>query len=513
MNKRTRLRVALIASALLFSVLAMLPGRAYAATPTVVYKTYMQTYGWRDAVKNGATAGMPGKGKQVEAIKMSLRSMDGDIVYAVYGQGYGWQSPRENAATAGTVKKGKRVEAIRVWLDGNAAGTYDVSYRVYKRGTGWTSWVKNHQTAGKAGDGRAVEAMQVKIATKPRTSTSGFINYNAYVQSKGWMGWKSDGATHGTTGKSLRLEALKLSVNNDLLGASGSVKYRVHGQTYGWQAWKPSNAVAGNTTAGKRVEAVEIKLTGDLAKLYDVWYRVHIQRGGWLGWTKNGKTAGSVGKALRMEALQIRLVAKGGKAPGSTAGALYTGGSTVTPSTPSVPANPEPGTSTNSNIMGTSNATQAQVVRHYKSVTAYPNHYNNKGAASIEQFVSILFEEAKAEGVRADVVYAQAMLETNYLRFGGDVLPSQCNFAGIGATGGGVRGNSFPNVRTGLRAQVQHLKAYASTKPLVNECVDPRFGLVERGVAPTVELLSQRWATGSDYGNKIMTILNQVDSM
>ena len=43
----------------------------------------------------------------------------------------------------------------------------------------------------------------------------------------------------------------------------------------------------------------------------------------------------------------------------------------------------------------------------------------------------------------------QAMLETGWLQLGGDAVESQYNFSGLGTTGGGVQGNSYPDVRTG----------------------------------------------------------------
>ncbi len=163
--------------------------------------------------------------------------------------------------------------------------------------------------------------------------------------------------------------------------------------------------------------------------------------------------------------------------------------------------------------MGVSLTTVAQMVKHYTATVgaaAYPSSvYKSKGAATINDFCKILFDEAVAEGVRAEVVYAQTMLETNYLRFGGDVKVGQCNFAGIGATGG-VPGNSFKDVTTGLRAQVQHLKAYASTEPLNKACVDPRFDLVERGCAPTISGLTGKWAVSSAYGNSLKEILSSL---
>lgn len=113
-------------------------------------------------------------------------------------------------------------------------------------------------------------------------------------------------------------------------------------------------------------------------------------------------------------------------------------------------------------IMGISSVTATQLANFYKSMNkTYPSYYskNDKEAKTIEDFCRIYIEECKTEGVRAEVAFAQAMVETGYLSFGGDVDISQYNFAGMGATGNGVKGNSFSTVRIGIRAQVQHLKA------------------------------------------------------
>ena len=165
--------------------------------------------------------------------------------------------------------------------------------------------------------------------------------------------------------------------------------------------------------------------------------------------------------------------------------------------------------------MGNSDVTASTLASHYVSKvgsSAYPTLvYTNKGATSISEFCKILIEEAQVEGVRADVLYAQVMLETNYLRFGGDVSVGQCNFGGLGATGGGASGATFSNVRIGLRASVQHLKAYASTDALVNDCVDPRFQYVKRGCAPSVyDLGNGNWATDPNYSSKIISIMNSI---
>lgn len=160
-------------------------------------------------------------------------------------------------------------------------------------------------------------------------------------------------------------------------------------------------------------------------------------------------------------------------------------------------------------IMGSSRTTIAKMVSRYKvSGHSYPgSSLATGGAPTIEDFCRILCEESAAEGVRAEVVFAQAMHETGWLQFGGDVRIEQFNFAGIGATGNGAHGNSFKDVREGLRAQVQHLKAYACTAPLNNACVDPRFAYVNRGCAPTVEKLAGKWAVDSSYGKSLCQII------
>jgi N-acetylmuramoyl-L-alanine amidase/Mannosyl-glycoprotein endo-beta-N-acetylglucosaminidase len=119
-------------------------------------------------------------------------------------------------------------------------------------------------------------------------------------------------------------------------------------------------------------------------------------------------------------------------------------------------------------------------------------------------------EEASAEGVNYDIAFCQMCVETGFLRFGGGIRPEQNNFAGLGAIGGGAEAASFESARTGVRAHIQHLKAYASLEPLVNEVVDPRFRFVTRGVAPLIEQLSGRWAADLDYGTKITAMLKRL---
>lgn len=167
-------------------------------------------------------------------------------------------------------------------------------------------------------------------------------------------------------------------------------------------------------------------------------------------------------------------------------------------------------------IMGEAHATAQQMALFCRSKNAEPK----LTSCTLEQLAEIFLEEGKAEGVRGDVAFAQSLHETGYFKFGGIVLPSQNNYAGIGALNGNATGQAatFPDPRTGVRAQIQHLKAYASTEPLVNTCVDPRFSLVARGSAPYVEWLGaadnpngKGWAVpGSGYGANVVKLLGQI---
>lgn len=170
-------------------------------------------------------------------------------------------------------------------------------------------------------------------------------------------------------------------------------------------------------------------------------------------------------------------------------------------------------------ISGTSTVTVKQMVAYYKANrgSKYPSAYKNTEASTIEKMCRIYYDECEAEGIKAEVAFCQAMKETGWLKYGGDVKIGQYNFAGIGATGNGNPGHSFDTVTIGVRAHVQHLKAYANNEPLVNECVDPRFKKVTRGAAQYVEWLGvganpngKGWAPAATYGTDIVKMINEL---
>ena len=184
---------------------------------------------------------------------------------------------------------------------------------------------------------------------------------------------------------------------------------------------------------------------------------------------------------------------------------------------------------TNSNVVegtylieGDTEVTVDQMVAYFEaSKKAYPEDVMRKGgAATIRDFCQIYYEEAVAEGIKAEVAFVQAMKETGWLQFTGVVKAEQYNFAGMGATGNSVSGESFKDVREGVRAQIQHLKAYGSTKSLNQTCVDNRFKYVERGSAIYVEWLSipnnpkkKGWAAAKGYGVDIVKMIQKLKKM
>jgi hypothetical protein len=118
-------------------------------------------------------------------------------------------------------------------------------------------------------------------------------------------------------------------------------------------------------------------------------------------------------------------------------------------------------------------------------------------------------------GIRADVAFAQMMHETNSLKYGGDVQPSQNNFAGIGATGGGNPGNSFASAELGVIAHYAHLAWYIFPYHVNGYCnsgYDPRhFGSSHKNTVRTIRDLGGQWAVpGTGYGDAIARYANAI---
>ena len=184
--------------------------------------------------------------------------------------------------------------------------------------------------------------------------------------------------------------------------------------------------------------------------------------------------------------------------------------------TPSSPAAPST-TSSSVPIMGASRLTAAQIVAWFNGRTPRPSGVY-AATVPVETLAQLYIEEGAAENVTGDVAFMQAIVETGWFRFSGSVPAWTNNFSGMGATDTNPQPLVFPDARTGVRAQIQHLRAYGdpgayacTVPPLHNPCVDPRFDLVvPKGKAPTWNQMGNgNWATSSTYATTILTLYTE----
>ncbi len=317
------------------------------ASDHVLY-THVANIGWQNGVSNGAMAGTVGRGLQLEAIKINVKS-DADIgvIYTTHVKNDGWLGNSFNGEQSGTTGQNKHVEALMLKLTGKDADKYDIYYRVHAQNYGWLAWAKNGEAAGTSGYAYRLEAIQIvvtakgdmaptvfyggytsnnakayisKTSTVPIINTNASVRYQSHVSNIGWQSAVENGSLSGTTGRNLGLEAIRIDLDGQ--PCSGGIKYQTHVQNIGWQNTVMDGALAGTTGRALNVEAINMSLTGEMANQYDIYYRVHAQNYGWLGWAKNGQNAGTSGQNLHLEALQIVLVKKGQSAPGNNYGGI-----------------------------------------------------------------------------------------------------------------------------------------------------------------------------------------------
>ena len=152
-------------------------------------------------------------------------------------------------------------------------------------------------------------------------------------------------------------------------------------------------------------------------------------------------------------------------------------------------------------------------------LTAYLQTRNPRLDPRFEGVATQYMRHGEALGLRWDIAFFQMILETGALRFGGDVKPSQNNFAGLGASGGGAHGESFGDVSTGVKAHLQHLLMYAGEH--IDDPVAERTRKVQEwGVLTawqksiegpmTFTLVAKQWApTSRNYGRDVSTISDE----
>lgn len=95
---------------------------------------------------------------------------------------------------------------------------------------------------------------------------------------------------------------------------------------------------------------------------------------------------------------------------------------------------------------------------------AFLRHRNPNLRAKFNKITVDYMRHGRDLGIRWDYAFFQMIVETNSLKYTGDVSYRQNNFAGLGATGRGVKGESFRTVSDGVRAHQQHLMIYAGIR-------------------------------------------------
>lgn len=192
----------------------------------IYYRVHTQTYGWLGWTKNGASAGTNGYNKRIEGIQIRLvakggaapgstsgaykdRSKTTNVVYQAHMQTYCWLDEVMNGATGGVTGQYKRMEALKISLE-NKKYSGGIQYRAHLQTTGWQGWKSNGEMAGTTGQYRRMEAVQIKLTGKMAEKYD--IYYRAHVQTYGWLGWTKNGAKAGTEGMSKRMEGIQIQL-------------------------------------------------------------------------------------------------------------------------------------------------------------------------------------------------------------------------------------------------------------------------------------------------------------
>jgi hypothetical protein len=139
--------------------------------------------------------------------------------------------------------------------------------------------------------------------------------------------------------------------------------------------------------------------------------------------------------------------------------------------------------------------------------TAFPVFYG----ISLDDFVSMYIEEADAEGVNPAMAFAQAMNDTNFLRFGGELEIG--DFVFFKDSSIETEELAYDDIQSGIRAQIQHLKCYASTDDCFYPVVDKQWSDTVRGTLQDISGLGGVWNLDEAYGNSIISMMREMLAM
>lgn len=157
-------------------------------------------------------------------------------------------------------------------------------------------------------------------------------------------------------------------------------------------------------------------------------------------------------------------------------------------------------------VLGVSRLDAAGLVASYED-----SGHTARLTVPIEELASLFIEEAGAYGVRADLAWAQSLVETGWLYYPdyGQVRWTDNNYAGIGAYDGSARGFHYPDARIGVRAQMQLLRQYADAEPIDESYAEivVRAPLSKHGAAPSWRVMGNgNWATSTRYSDTVLRV-------
>jgi len=185
-----------------------------------------------------------------------------------------------------------------------------------------------------------------------------------------------------------------------------------------------------------------------------------------------------------------------------------TGGAAAPAAT--TPAAVQPSTQTP--LMGQSRLTGAQIAAWFAKQGITPAI-----STPILDLANIFVDEGNAQNVRGDIAFAQSVLETGWFTYKGSMVkPTDNNFSGLGACDTCSSGNQYASPTAGVRAQIQHLWAYADPNAdperVARPRTDVRFSYVKPyGRSPTWEQMGcGNWATGTNYATQVLSLYGKM---
>lgn len=294
---------------------------------SITTQSHVSDYGWQSAVPDGMISGMTNRGRGIEALRMKVSGISGDISYSAHVSGNGWQGYAKNEQVSGTQGQSKAIEAIRIAGSGELYKQYDIWYRAYVEGMGWLDWTSNNNPAGSVGASKKLEAVELRLVTKgangPGNKTGGVYNpqrltmpdsstltYSGHVSGVGWTSVVNQPEVAGTAGQTKSLEAFRINSAGSAFGPI-AVKCDYVSAGIGWTA--AVNNVCGTEGQSRPLRAVRLSLTDELKAKYTISYRVHLGWMGWQNWQSEGTIAGFPDDGTTshpIEAISIRITEK-----------------------------------------------------------------------------------------------------------------------------------------------------------------------------------------------------------